>query len=197
MTLDPRPSDAELLARANAKQGAKFPDRQSAQNTFEQNRDIAQRAAIAPGPNAIHSAIKGKRTRKPTNDEPEHLEQVELFRRLDAEGYDMPELRQAYAVPNGGKRGRLTAKKMKAEGVRAGELDINLDLARGGYHGLRLEMKAPGRSMSVLQSARAAEHQANGYAVDTAYSADDAERILRYYMKLPKTLVERPKGLTR
>jgi hypothetical protein len=57
----------------------------------------------------------------------------------DGEGGELwPEARWLYAVPNGGFRHKAVAGKMKAQGVRAGVLDFNLDVARGGYHGLRI-----------------------------------------------------------
>lgn len=46
-------------------------------------------------------------------------------------------------VPNGGKRDKRTAAKLKATGVKAGVPDIYLDVARGGFHGLRIELKRP------------------------------------------------------
>lgn len=46
-----------------------------------------------------------------------------------------------FAVPNGGKRDRVTAAKLKAEGVVAGVSDLILLLPRGPYHGLLIEMK--------------------------------------------------------
>lgn len=54
-----------------------------------------------------------------------------------------PELIWMHAVPNGGRRDGREAQSMKAQGVRAGVLDIALDVARGGYHGLKIELKKP------------------------------------------------------
>ena len=46
-----------------------------------------------------------------------------------------------HATPNGGLRGIRTAIKMVAEGQKKGYPDLSIDLACGGYHGLRIEMK--------------------------------------------------------
>lgn len=54
-----------------------------------------------------------------------------------------PELRLLFAVPNGGDRNKIVAGKMKAEGVRPGVPDYILPVARGGYHGLAIELKTP------------------------------------------------------
>lgn len=71
----------------------------------------------------------------------EHVEQVRLFRwALYARGTH-PELRLLYAIPNGGARHIAVAAKLKAEGVRPGVPDICLPVARGGRHGLYIELK--------------------------------------------------------
>lgn len=46
-----------------------------------------------------------------------------------------------FHIPNGGKRDLKTAARLKAEGVKPGVADLFLMLARGGYHGLFIEMK--------------------------------------------------------
>ena len=53
-----------------------------------------------------------------------------------------PELQLLFHVPNGGARGKAEAARMKRQGVKAGVPDLMLPVARGGYHGLFLEMKA-------------------------------------------------------
>ena len=46
-----------------------------------------------------------------------------------------------FAVPNGGLRNVVVAKKLKAQGVRAGVPDLFLLVQRHGFHGLVIEMK--------------------------------------------------------
>jgi hypothetical protein len=48
-----------------------------------------------------------------------------------------------YAVPNGGKRSAVEAMRLVQGGVKSGIPDLQLDVARKGYHGLRLELKKP------------------------------------------------------
>jgi hypothetical protein len=52
-----------------------------------------------------------------------------------------PELKLLHAIPNGGYREKITASRMKAEGVKAGVPDIHLPVPRGGYASLYIELK--------------------------------------------------------
>jgi hypothetical protein len=73
----------------------------------------------------------------------EHNEQAALFEWASISSKVIPELGLLAAIPNGGHRLKATAGKMKAEGVKAGFPDIIFPVARGGFHGLFIEMKAP------------------------------------------------------
>lgn len=185
MTLLPAPSDAELLAEAKRRLAMRDPAFLRSVAQASSDNDQPRRRNL--GPNAIASAFRDSEKPKRKNAHPEHDIQAALFARIMDEKYDMPILRQAYAIPNAAIRGKLTRIKMLQEGLRAGELDINLDLACGGYFGLRLEIKAPGGRLSVLQAARVEEHRANGYCVEIAETVDDAEKILRRYASMSHT----------
>lgn len=80
-----------------------------------------------------------------------------------------PEARRAYAIPNGGQRNAVVAAKLKAEGVRAGVLDVHLPLARGGAHGLWIEHKAGRKTMSPEQAAEAGALVDEGFVVATVW----------------------------
>lgn len=110
---------------------------------------------------------RGPRRQADRRAEPEHEEQKSLFYWASLHEARIPELRWLYAIPNGRFRHISEAVKLKAEGVRAGVPDVALDVARGGYHGLRIEMKAPGRA-STTSDIQLAWHQflrAQGYDV--------------------------------
>ena len=62
-----------------------------------------------------------------------------------------PELDLLFAIPNGGKRHPAVAKKLKAEGVKAGVPDLFLPVARGGWHGLFIELKVGRNKLSEAQ----------------------------------------------
>ena len=71
----------------------------------------------------------------------EHDEQGSLFQWAGIAVFKYPELNCMFAIPNGGLRNPVVARKLKAEGVKSGVSDIFLSVARGGYHGLYIEMK--------------------------------------------------------
>lgn len=48
-----------------------------------------------------------------------------------------------FAIPNGGKRHKTTARKLKKEGTRRGVYDLFLAYPLDGFSGLWLEMKRP------------------------------------------------------
>ena len=64
-----------------------------------------------------------------------------LFRWITYQLDEYPELALLYHIPNGGKRDAKTATILKRQGVKAGVPDLHLPVARGGYHGLYIELK--------------------------------------------------------
>ena len=71
----------------------------------------------------------------------EESHQTALFAWAALHANECPQLRLLLAIPNGGLRNKVTAGKLKAQGVKAGVPDIFLPVARGRYHGLWIEMK--------------------------------------------------------
>lgn len=94
-----------------------------------------------------------------------------------------PELRWLHHVPNGGKRDSAVGALMKREGVKTGILDLALDVARGGYHGFRCELKRPGSSQKPTKEQ--AEYmgflEGQGYYVFWTNSFDEFKgRLINY-----------------
>lgn len=89
------------------------------------------------------------------------------------------------AVPHGGLRSKATAGRLKAEGVRAGYPDLLIDLPRGGFHGLRIEMKAPQGRASKAQQGWIARLRAAGYCAVVCKGVDAAIEEVDAYMRLP------------
>ena len=71
----------------------------------------------------------------------ESAEQQCLFRWAAYQSGRFPELDLLYHVPNGGSRKKAEAGRFRAEGVKAGVPDLCLPVARGGFHGLYIELK--------------------------------------------------------
>jgi len=112
----------------------------------------------------------------------EHTEQVKVvnWARRNAQ-YD-PELANLFAIPNGGKRHINVAKSMKAEGVQAGVPDMFLAVARGGYHGLFIEMKHGTNTISDKQKNCIDRLEAQGYTVSTCYGSEQAITVIKDYL---------------
>lgn len=115
---------------------------------------------------------------------PEHVEQVNFFRWVafkinqGDERYHM-----IYAIPNGGARDPRTGVGLKAEGVRKGIPDISVDVPSGGYHGLKIEMKAGKNKMTPEQKEYFERFQKHGYKTAVCYSFDEAIKVVEEYFK--------------
>lgn len=94
-----------------------------------------------------------------------------------------PELALLYAIPNGGQRHAAVASKLKAEGVKPGVLDLNLPVARGGFLGLWIEMKAGTNTTTDHQDRWINGLAGQGHLVALCWTADWAIEILADYTK--------------
>lgn len=114
----------------------------------------------------------------------EHEEQVALMRLVEMHKSRWPELGMLYAVPNGGDRNMLVAKKLKAEGVKPGVPDLCLPIARGGYHGLYIELKRQKKSqISPEQIAWLQELNGQGYRAEVCKGAKEAWDVILEYVQ--------------
>ena len=94
-----------------------------------------------------------------------------------------PELRWLYHVPNGELREPATAAKLKAMGVRAGVPDLCLPVARKGYHGLYIELKAGTSRPTKAQQGWIAFLTGEGYLVKICYGFREAASALLDYLR--------------
>lgn len=114
----------------------------------------------------------------------ESVEQQHLFNWVNFQLGRFPELALLYHVPNGGSRRKSEAGRFRAEGVKAGVPDLCLPVARGGYHGLYIEMKRiKGSKTSEEQKAWLACLKAQGYFVALCKGWEAASRVITSYMK--------------
>jgi len=110
----------------------------------------------------------------------EHDEQVALIQWADSVGGAVGLL---FAIPNGGHRHPAVAGKLKAEGVRAGVPDLFLPVARGGCHGLFIEMKAGKNKPTDGQLAWLDELRSQGYHCAICHGAEEAIDTIQEYME--------------
>lgn len=88
-----------------------------------------------------------------------------------------------FHVPNGGSRNKAEAANLKRQGVKAGVPDLCVPVARCGYHGLFIEMKAKsGGRVSGHQARWIALLREQGYAAYVCEGADSAIKLLGLYM---------------
>jgi len=80
-----------------------------------------------------------------------------------------------WAVPNGGKRNKLEAKRLKAEGVRSGVPDITI-VHEGQYYGLEVKRPktlVPKGYLSKNQKEMIEKIEEHGGEVKVVYSVQD------------------------
>ena len=115
----------------------------------------------------------------------EAVEQTWLFRWA----YDMsllrwPELSLMHHIANGGSRDYIEAKHLKQQGVKPGIPDIFLPVAKGGYHGLYIEMKRQhGGRLSEEQKDVIPRLRAQGYRVEVCKGFQVAANTIEAYME--------------
>lgn len=102
----------------------------------------------------------------------------------------------AFAVtwhtPNGGRRDKATAGKLKAQGVKAGIPDLQLAMARGGFFGLFIEFKAtPPNNAEVSKSQKEVIRLLTdeGYLAVVCLGVADAMWQINDYLAMPRTAV--------
>jgi hypothetical protein len=111
----------------------------------------------------------------------EEQEQIALFKWAKLQENVYPALRFLHHIPNGGKRDKITAARLKAAGVKAGVPDICLPVPAGEYNGLYIEMKYGNNKPSPEQIQWLIDLAAMRHKTAVCYSMEEAkEEILAY-----------------
>ena len=114
----------------------------------------------------------------------EDIEQAQLFAWAQYASGKYPELALMHHIPNGGKRGKAEAARFKLQGVKAGVPDIFLPCARGGYHGLYIELKrVKGGRVSAAQEDFISALRLQGYKVEVCFGMEQAREVLIEYLE--------------
>lgn len=115
---------------------------------------------------------------------PEAWEQEQFFRWVYANQIKHPELQLCNASMNGVKVTPSLAAKMKAQGLRKGWPDIDLPVARGAHHGLRIELKrVKGGSVSGDQKRIHELLREQGYRVEVCKGWREAVVAVETYLE--------------
>lgn len=127
----------------------------------------------------IRKAREGKQPRKPANDEEHRIQTacVQWFR------YEYQQLRaNLFAIPNGGRRDKVTGAKLKEEGVLAGVADLILLYPSGEYHALLIEMKTAIGKQSSEQRKWQQQIEPYGYKYVVCHSLGDFINAINSYL---------------
>ena len=94
-----------------------------------------------------------------------------------------PELELLHHVPNGGYRNKAEAGRFRAQGVRSGVPDVVLPVARGGWHGLYIELKrTEGGRVSEEQRWWLGKLSAQGYYTAVCKGWEEAKDAIESYL---------------
>ena len=127
----------------------------------------------------------------------EHDEQVTVIQWANLSKSRLPELELLFAIPNsanrfakpyiskktGEKLPPISAVRLKAEGVKPGLPDLCLPVARRSCHALYIEMKVGDNRPTPVQQYWHEQLQMQGNCVRVCYSADEAIKVLEWYLK--------------
>lgn len=114
----------------------------------------------------------------------EDTEQAHIFAWAAWARGKYPELDLMHHIPNGGKRSKSEAARFKAQGVKAGVPDICLPCARGGYHGLYIELKrTKGGKLSATQKEWIDALRGQGYKAVVCCGFDEAKEMIIEYLE--------------
>lgn len=95
-----------------------------------------------------------------------------------------PELKLLHHIPNGGSRNKTEAARLQFQGVKPGVPDLCLPVARGGYHGLYIELKRrKGGKISPVQTAWLDALREQGYKAVVCWGWEDGKNVIEEYLK--------------
>ena len=113
----------------------------------------------------------------------ERVEQKALMRWAKMHEARWPELRLIYHVPNEGQRSAHMGAELKEEGLKPGVPDVCLPVARGGCHGLYIELKrVKGGRVTPEQAVWIDELLHQGYAACVCRGWEEAVNVIEQYM---------------
>lgn len=127
----------------------------------------------------IKQKLMGEPKRRPNKDD-EHRIQCSCVNwfRLAYHHYH----HSLFAVPNGGRRDKVTGARLKAEGVLAGVADLILLVPNATYHALLIEMKTRTGQQAVTQKQWQHHIEPLGYKYVVCRSLDEFRTEINNYL---------------
>lgn len=113
---------------------------------------------------------------------PEFTQQCALFTWARMAEKRYPGLDLLSCSLNGVKLSKAQAGKAKAAGMLKGEYDVKLQVARGGYHGLSIEMKAGKNKLTDAQEWFGGRLAEEGWSVHCLWSWEAAKDVIIDYL---------------
>lgn len=111
---------------------------------------------------------------------PEKMVQRTIVKYLELQ----PALRGLWFHPPNERTERTQRLQLKGLGVVPGVPDLIICLARGAYHGLAIELKAPAGRLTYAQRAWLQRLEAAGWAAGCCRGVDEALTLVDEYMAL-------------
>ena len=112
----------------------------------------------------------------------EAAEQKALFEWAGYMSNVHPELELLHHIPNGGHRNKAEAAHLKQQGVKAGVPDLHLPVARGGCHGLYIELKAHGNKPTQNQKEWLRLLSEQNYKTAVCHGWEEAAEVILAYL---------------
>ncbi|MFJ1470205.1 hypothetical protein [Massilia orientalis] len=150
-------------------------------------------AVAAPGPAPASAPRKsaggGRSSRVPVPMKVSEDElQISCFEWIELMRPAHPILEWVIHVPNGGKRPRGAAGKLKAMGVKPGVLDVLLPLPYNGWSGLAIEMKVGKNTTTEQQDDWLQVMGASGYYTAVCYNLEEFMAHVNRFLVAPSPL---------
>lgn len=108
-----------------------------------------------------------------------------------------PELELMFHVPNEGKRSVYTGAELKRAGLKSGVPDVMLPVARKGYHGLAMELKAGKNKPTERQKKWLMGLAKEGWLCYVCWGYEAAVTVLSDYLGFKVYMVRSPQKTER